>query len=341
MSGVEEPKGADVEEMTFAEALCAAQADAMEEDDTIILLGQDIAAGFPFGATRKLVDRFGTERVRNTPISEAATMGCGIGAAMMGMRPVVEVDFGGFALLGFDQLLNNAAKLRYMSGGQLRVPLVVRIGQGPLGSFAAQHTYSLHGWLANTPGLSVCAPATPQDAYDLMRWALRQDDPVVIAEDLRLYRTRGPVERSADTVERPASAVTIRHGTDITIVCYGHGVQLALAAAEDLAAGQVNVEIVDLRLLSPLDLGTVVSSVARTTRAVVVADDAPPFGVASSIAGAIRSECAGMLRAPVAELSAQPVPTPFSAVLERRVFPDRASLEQAVRHVLDWEDARA
>ena len=161
---------------TFIEAICFAQEDAMAQDESIVLLGQDIVAGFPFGATKGLAELYGPERVRNTPISEAATMGCAVGAAMMGTRTVVELDFAGFLFLAFDQLLNNGASLRYMSSGQIRIPLVVRVGHGPIGSFAAQHSHSLQGWLANTPGLAVCAPASAQDAYDLFS---RQGDGVL------------------------------------------------------------------------------------------------------------------------------------------------------------------
>src|SRR5439155_4820568 len=198
------------------------------------------------GVTRGLADLYGPARVRDTPISEAATMGCGIGAALAGLRPVVEVDFSGFLLLGLDQLVNNAAKLRYMTGGQLRVPLVVRVGQGPIGSFGAQHSMALHGWLANVPGLAVCAPADPQDAYDLMRWARTQNDPVVFAEDMRLYRAKCEL-----MLREPPSEVrarVVRSGGDASVLAFGHGVRLALQAGERLAAAGIEIDVVDLRM---------------------------------------------------------------------------------------------
>jgi acetoin:2,6-dichlorophenolindophenol oxidoreductase subunit beta len=221
-------------EVSYADAIRLALEHAMEQDESITLLGQDIAIGFPFGVTKGLIERFGAERVRDTPISEAGTMGCGVGAAVHGLRTVVEVDFSGFLMLGMDQLVNNAAKLRYMSAGQMRVPLVVRVGQGPLGSFGAQHSQALHGWLANVPGLVVCAPGTVQDAYDLMRWALRQDDPVVFAEDMRLYRVRGQLVGGGEDVQLGARVA--RPGRDATAVVFGYDVPQALEAAETLAA---------------------------------------------------------------------------------------------------------
>lgn len=327
-------------ELTVAEAICRAQRDAMAEDDRVILLGQDIAAGFPFGATKGLVDEFGTDRVRNTPISEAAAMGCAVGAAMAGLRPVLEIDFAGFGLLGLDQLVNNAAKLRYMSGGQLRVPLVVRMGQGPLGAFAAQHTQSLHGWLANVPGLAVYAPATAQDAYSLVRRAMEVDDPVVVAEDLRLYRHRGPVAVAADH-RGAARAVTVRDGVDVSVVAYGYGVHIALQAAERLASEGISVEVLNLRVLMPLDAEAIGESVRRTGRAVCIGDDAAAFGVAGSLAAVVQSEAHGELRAPVAQLSSRHVPAPFSPRLEDLVFPTGDSVAAAVHEVMAWETSNA
>lgn len=321
--------------VTFAEALRLAQHDAMAEDDSIVLLGQDIVAGFPFGATGGLADAFGTSRVRNTPISEAATMGCGVGAAIMGLRPVVEVDFAGFGLLGLDQLVNNGAKLRYMSDGQLRVPLVVRMGQGPLSSFGAQHSQSLHGLLAGVPGLAVLAPATPQAAYDDMRWALRQHDPVVLAEDLRLYRTRGPLQRGAGIASAPAPVV-VRDGEDVTVVGYGHGVHLATEAAERLDADGISVQVVDLRALSPFHPSLLAPVLRTTRRAVCVADDSFMFGVAAALAAAVTAEAFDVLQAPVAQLSARHVPVPYAPELERLVYPDVEAVVDAVQHTLAW-----
>jgi pyruvate/2-oxoglutarate/acetoin dehydrogenase E1 component len=325
-------------ETTYVDAIRQAQELAMEEDESIVLMGQDIATGFPFGATKGLLERFGPERVRNTPISEAATMGCGAGAAMMGVRTVVEVDFSGFLYLGFDQLINNVAKLRYMSGGQIRVPLVVRFGTGPLGSFAAQHSQAPQGWLSNTPGLTVCAPATVQDAFDMMRWALRQNDPVVMAEDLRLYRTRGALD--AERGEAELGAAVVRPGRDATAVTYGFGTHLALDASETLAADGIDLEIVDLRSLSPLDEAAIGASVRRTGRALCVSDDPLLGGYAASLAAVVAEQAHGQLRAPVLRLGARHVPSPYAAELERLVHPSVEAIVDSVRQLVAWPGER-
>ena len=323
-------------EMTYADAIRRALEAAMAQDDTIILLGQDTALGFPFGATRGLVDRFGSERVRDTPISEAGTMGCGIGAAVYGLRPVVEVDFSGFLLLGFDQLVNNAAKLRYMSGGQLRVPLVVRVGQGPIGSFGAQHSQALQGWLANVPGLAVCTPASPQEAYDMTRWSLRQSDPVVISEDMRLYRTKGTVD--VHEAEVDLGARVLRRGSDVTVIVYGHGVGIALDVAAELSSEGIDLEVLDLRSVSPLDVAAIGASTRRTGRAICVSDDPLLGGLSATLAATATEQARRALRAPVVRLGGRHAPAPYNADLERSIFPSHASLASAVRALVAWED---
>lgn len=324
----------EVATATFAEALCAAQHDAMRLDDSIVLLGQDVQAGFPFGATKGLAEVFGRERVINTPISEAATMGAGVGAALAGLRPVVEVDFAGFLLLGMDQLINNGAKLRYMSGGQASVPLVVRVGQGPLGSFAAQHSQTQHAYLASTPGLSVLTPATPQHAYDAMRWALVQRDPVVVLEDMRLYRRSGPLIRGS--VPESVTSTVHRRGTDVTVVTFGHGVTVALEAAWEVAAGGIDVEVLGLDSLSPLDLAGLARSVRRTGRALCLADDPPLFGTGATLATVATTEAHDVLRGPVLSLGGRPVPAPYAPELEELVFPSVAATVDALRRLMDW-----
>jgi pyruvate dehydrogenase E1 component beta subunit len=322
--------------VTFVDAIRQAVEDAMAEDDRIVVLGQDVRVGFPFGVTRGLVERFGEARVRDTPISEAATMGCGVGAAIAGLHPIVEVDFSGFLLLGLDQLVNNAAKLRYMSGGQLRVPLVVRVGQGPLGSFAAQHSYSEHSWLVNVPGLAVCTPSDAGDAYALMRWALRQRDPVVFAEDMRLYRTRG--ELDVEDVDGMPRARVYRSGTDATVVTFGHGTQLARRAADELAAEGVEIEILDLRTLSPLDAAAIGASIRRTGRVVCLAEDPLLGGMTATLAAVAGEQGYGHLRAPVLRLGARHAPAPYSPALERSVFPSVEGVAAALRRVVEWAD---
>jgi acetoin:2,6-dichlorophenolindophenol oxidoreductase subunit beta len=322
----------------FAEAIRLALEDAMHEDESIVLLGQDIAAGFPFGATRELASVFGSERVRDTPISEAATMGCAIGAAMMGARAVVEVDFAGFLLLGLDQLVNNAAKLRYMSGGQLRVPLVVRVGQGPLGAFAAQHSQAQHALLAGVPGLALCAPSDPQDAYAQMRWALRQGDPVVFAEDMRLYRTKGPLLRErAPGGEPPVLAARVlRAGSEVTVLCFGYGTTLALAAARELSAEGVELEVVDLRMLSPLDEHTIGESARHTGRVLCLGEDPLLGGITATLAATVDQVAHGAV---VGRLGARHWPTPFGSS-ETLVYPSVESVVEAVRRLIAWPAAR-
>jgi acetoin:2,6-dichlorophenolindophenol oxidoreductase subunit beta len=322
------------DEVAFTEAIRCALQDAMRADPAIVLLGQDIAAGFPFGATRNLVDEFGAERVRDTPISEAAAMGCGVGAAIAGARAVVEVDFAGFLLLGLDQLVNNAAKLRYMSGGQLRVPLVVRVGQGPFGAFAAQHSQAQQAWLASVPGLALCAPADAQDAYTLLRWALRQRDPVVFAEDMRLYRTKGALVR-AETQEQVPRARVLRSGRDATVVSFGYGSALALSAAAELAAAGIELEVLDLRMLSPLDERAVDESARHTGRVLCLGDDPLLGGITATLAATVDATARGALAAPVARLGARHWPTPFGCS-ERLVYPSADSLVAAVHRLVAW-----
>jgi acetoin:2,6-dichlorophenolindophenol oxidoreductase subunit beta len=332
-------------EVTYAEAIRLALADAMREDDSTVLLGQDVAAGFPFGATRDLVEEFGEQRVRNTPISEAATMGCAIGAAMMGVRTVVEVDFAGFMLLGMDQLVNNAAKLRYMSGGQLRVPLTVRLGQGPLGAFAAQHSQSQHAWLASVPGLAVCAPSDVPDAYALTRWALRQHDPVVVAEDMRLYRTKGLLggtmglrgEEAGPSPGIPPARI-LRPGRDATVLAFGHGTRLALQAAAELAQAGVELEVVDLRMLSPLDERTIREAAGHTGRVLCLGDDPLRGGITATLAAVVAESVHGALPAPVARLGARHAPTPFGLDAEAWLYPSAHSLAAAVRALVAWPE---
>jgi acetoin:2,6-dichlorophenolindophenol oxidoreductase subunit beta len=326
--------GATTADVTFAEAIRCALEDAMREDESIVLLGQDIASGFPFGATRELAALFGEERVRDTPISEAATMGCGIGAALMGVRTVVEVDFAGFLLLGLDQLVNNAAKLRYMSGGQLRVPLLVRVGQGPLGAFAAQHSQAQHAWLASVPGLALCAPSDAQDAYTQLRWALRQHDPVVFAEDMRLYRRKGPLLR--DQEENILRTRVLRPGRDATVLCFGFGTTLTLAAAEELTAQGIELEVVDLRRLSPLDEQTIGESSRHTGRVLCLGDDPLLGGITATLAATVDHVAHGAV---IGRLGARHWPTPFGSA-EALVYPSVESVIAAVRRLIEWPNAQ-
>ena len=321
---------------SFADAIRYALTDAMAEDETIVLLGQDVGIGFPWGVTRGLVELFGSERVRDTPISEAATMGCGIGAAMTGLRPVVEVDFSGFLYLGMDQLINNAAKLRYMSGGQVRVPLVVRLGQGALGSFAAQHSQSQYNMLLNVPGLALCVPSAPQEAYDLMRWSLRQHDPVVFAEDMRLYRARGEISRSESILTPFPRTLTKREGTHASVICFGYGAIQALEAAAELHTEGIEIEVLALQTLPPLDLDNIRDSISRTGRVVCVGDDPLLGGVTATLSAIAYEEAYTALRAPVLRVGSQHAPVPYASQLESAVIPSAKTITEAVRALVQW-----
>lgn len=325
-----------VSDTTFAEAIRIALVDAMAADDSILLLGQDVGIGFPWGVTRGIVDLYGRNRVRDTPISEAATMGCGIGAAMTGFRPVVEVDFSGFLYLGMDQLINNAAKLRYMSGGQVRIPLVVRVGQGALGSFAAQHSQSQYAMLLNVPGLASCTPSTPQEAYDLMRWGLRQDDPVVFFEDMRLYRAHGELNRDAEPIVGMPAALVHGHGTDALVVSFGYGVAMALEAAAELETEDIHIEVMALQTLFPLDLRSIRTAVERTGRVVCVGDDSLLGGISATLAATIYEQSYGSLTAPVLRVGAQHAPVPYAQILESLVIPSPATIVEAVRALVQY-----
>lgn len=322
--------------VSFGNALAMAQEDAMREDPRIVLLGQDIQAGFPFGATKGLVDIFGAERVINMPISEAGTMGCGVGAALGGLKPVVEVDFAGFLLLGLDQLVNNGAKLRYMSGNQVSVPMVVRIGQGPLGSFAAQHSQTQYAYLSGIPGLTTLAPATPQGAYSAIRWALGQDHTVVVFEDMRLYRKTGLVERGSPP--KSISSTLCREGADVSVVTFGHGVLLALEAADTLAARGVSVEVVGLDCLSAPDVSAIAATARKTRRVLCVADDPVLFGTAATVALLANTEAYGDLVCPAVALGAKRVPAPYAPELEALVFPTSSGIVEAVDRLMSWKE---
>jgi pyruvate dehydrogenase E1 component beta subunit len=308
----------------------------LARDPRVLILGEDVTVGGPFGATRGLVDRFGPARVRDTPISEATIVGMAVGAALAGQRPVVEVMFIDFITLAMDQLINHAAKLRYMSGGVLSVPLVIRAQGGAQGAMAAHHSQSLEAWLTHVPGLHVVAPSTPADARGLLQAAIRADDPVVYLEHRALYWSKGEVPDGEDAALVPLGRAVIRRpGRDVTIVSWSRTVQTALAAANDLAADGIEAEVIDLRSLAPVDLDTVLASVARTGRCVVAHEAVLTGGFGGEIAARVSEAAWDSLRAPVARVGAPAVPPPFSAELEARFVPDAAAIVAAVRRTLE------
>jgi acetoin:2,6-dichlorophenolindophenol oxidoreductase subunit beta len=284
-------------------------------------MGEDVAeAGTPFKVMSGLVDEFGPERVIDSPISEAGISGIGLGAAMTGMRPVVDIMFGDFLTLVMDQVANQAAKIHYMSGGRLKAPLTIRTTLGATRRSAAQHSQSLHAWVAHVPGLKVAVPSTPYDAKGLLKSAIRDDNPVVFFEDKMMFATEGPVPEEEYTLPLGVADVK-REGEDLTIVATSSMVYVALEAAELLEQDGVSVEVVDPRTLVPLDRETLVASVTKTGRALVVDEGHTSFGVSAELAAVLADEAFWHLDAPVKRLAALDVPIPFSPVLEDQTVP--------------------
>jgi pyruvate dehydrogenase E1 component beta subunit len=313
----------------YWQAINRALADALEGDERVCVIGEDVGApGGPFGATLGLQERFGTWRVRDTPISEAAIVGTAVGAAMTGLRPVVEVMFMDFIGLALDQLVNQAAKVSYMSDGAYHVPMVVRTVVGAGRGTGPQHSQSFEGWLGSVPGLKVAWPSGPSDAYWLLRAAIDDDDPVVVIESLRAWNLREEITDQADPAALRQAAIR-RPGTHLSLVTWGGAVPRSLDAATAMAERGIEAEVVDLRWIWPLDYDTVLSSLARTGRLVVVQDSVAPFGVGAEIAALASSPAAfNVLKAPVRRISAPFEPVPFPPDLEQAYFP---SVDRIVR----------
>ncbi len=324
---------AETRRMTFGQATVDAMASAMRSDDGVLVLGEDISWGGNFGQFRGLVDEFGPRRVIDMPISEAIIVAVAVGAATAGLRPVASMSFVEFTLGAMDEIVNQASKFRYMFGGQVSVPLVLRASDGVLRSSASQHSSSLEGLFTHLPGLKVVAPSNPADAKGLLRTAIDDPDPVIYLEHKRITAQRGPVPTGDHRVPLGSAAVA-RPGADVTVVAYSAMALNALAAAERLASDGIDVEVIDLRSLVPLDFETVVESVARTRRA-VVAHEAWRFGgFGAELAAQLHSELFGELEAPVARIGAASAPIPFSPPLEAAVVPGADAIEAAVRAVL-------
>ncbi|WP_219215973.1 alpha-ketoacid dehydrogenase subunit beta [Variovorax boronicumulans] len=320
-------------QLRYAHAINQALADAMAADDSVVLLGEDIAeAGGSFKVTRGLIDRFGAARVIDTPISEATMASAAVGAAMSGLRPVLEIMFMDFVTLAMDALVNQAAKARFMFGGRTSVPMVARMPHGGGLSAGPQHSQCLEAWFAHVPGLKVVCPWSPQDAYSLMRSAIEDPDPVIFVEHKGLYAGRGEVDTGLRVPLGQARVA--RSGTDLTLVSYGATVGTCLAVAEQLAAEGVEVEVIDLRTLQPWDEKTVFSSVARTHRVVVVHEAVQAFGVGAEIAARIAEDAFDELDAPVVRVGAPFMPVPFSSALEKQYGVDADRIVAGVRRVL-------
>jgi len=322
-------------EVTIRDALREALREEMRQDKTVFLLGEDIGRywGGAFGVTKGLAEEFGDERVRDTPISESAIVGVGVGAAITGMRPVAEIMFGDLSALAMDQICNQAAKIRYMFGGQASVPLVVRTPFGAGVNIASHHSQSLEAWFMHTPGLHVAVPSTPYDAKGLLKTAIRGNNPVLFVEHKLLYPVKGMIPEEDYAVPFGVADVK-REGSDVSIVATLYIVHKALAAAEQLSKEGISVEVVDPRTLAPMDKQTIVKSVKKTGRLVVVSEDCKTGGVSAEIAAIVAEEALDYLDAPVKRVAEPDTPIPFSPTLEKFVIPDEKSIIRAVKEIV-------
>lgn len=327
------PSGAPARS-TYREACKAAIRQVLAEEPRAFLMGEDVAHyGGCYAVTKGLLAEFGPERLRDTPLSESAFVGAGIGAAIAGMRPIVEVMTVNFSLLALDQVVNNAATLRHMSGGQLAVPLVIRMATGAGRQLAAQHSHSLEGWYAHVPGLRVLAPGTVADARGMLLAAIRDPDPVLIFEHVMLYNVEGELPAGAGIVDIDHAAIR-RPGKELSIVTYGYNLVKAMSAAELLAAEGIEAEVIDLRVLRPLDMATVLASVARTRRAVVVDEAWRTGSFAAEVAARLAEEAFYELDAPVLRVCTEEVPIPYPRHLEEAALPQVADIVEAARRVV-------
>ncbi len=320
--------------MTYREAARSALREALRSDPRVFLMGEDVGRyGGAFAVSHGLLAEFGPERVRDTPLSENTFVGAGVGAALGGLRPIVEVMTVNFSLLCLDQVVNNAATLRHMSGGQLSVPLVVRMATGAGRQLAAQHSHSLEGWYAHVPGITVVAPGTVADARGLLLAALREPDPVFVFEHASLYAMEGEVDETAGPGEI-GRAVVRREGADLSLITYGGSLPKALAAADLLAADGIAAEVIDLRTLRPLDTATILASVARTHRALVVDEGWRTGSFAAEVSARIMEGGFYDLDGPVQRLCSAEVPIPYARHLEDAALPQPATIAAAARAML-------
>jgi pyruvate/2-oxoglutarate/acetoin dehydrogenase E1 component len=320
--------------LSYREALNQAMREEMQRDPRVFLIGEEV--GYYQGAfkvSKGFVEEFGAERVLDTPITEAGFTGLAIGAAMAGLRPIVELMTFNFGILALDQIVNNAAKIRYMSGGQLSIPMVIRGPGSAAHQLAAQHSQSLEAWFCHVPGLKVIAPATPQDAKGLLKSAVRDDNTVIFIEAQLLYGTKGDVQEGEFTIPIGQAEIK-REGKHVTIAAYSKMLLLALEAAADLERDGIDAEVVDLRTLKPLDVDTLVQSVQKTGRLVIVEEGWRFAGLGAQIAESVYSTAFDALDGPIVRVTGEDVPMPYSRPLEDLAIPDRARIIQAVKQVL-------
>ena len=320
--------------MTYREAARAAMRKALREDSRVFLMGEDVGRyGGAFAVSLGLLKEFGPERIRDAPLSESAFLGAGIGAALGGMRPIVEIMTVNFSLLAMDQILNNAATLRHMSGGQLNVPLVVRVATGGGRQMAAQHSHSLEGWYAHIPGIKVLTPAVPADAYGMILAALREPDPVFIFEHATLYSLEGEVNEAEEIMDMTKASV-VRPGNDVTLITYGGTLGKTMQAADSLAEKGIDAEVIDLRALRPLDISTILNSIAKTHRAVVIDEAWRTGSFAAEISAQIMERAFDDLDAPVARVCSAEVPMPYAKHLEAAALPKVQEIVSAAEEMI-------
>ncbi len=321
-------------ERTFREAISLGLEEALDSDDRVFIMGEDIGKyGGAYSVTKGFLEKFGSKRIKDTPISEATFIGAGVGAAAVGLRPIVELMSISFSLVGFDQIVNMAANLRYMSGGQLSVPMVIRAPTGAGVQLGATHSQSFETWLAEVPGMYCVCPSNPKDALGLLRTAIKDDNPVMFAEHSHLYNTRSEVPD--DYYEIPLGEASVqREGDDVTLVSYGYGVSILHEAADDLARHGVAAEIVDLRSLHPIDFDTIVASVQKTGNAVMLDTARRLGGVMSEVVAETQQRAIDWLDGPIMRLGAKDVPWPYNRGLEQDALPDAEDVLDAVRKTM-------
>jgi pyruvate dehydrogenase E1 component beta subunit len=322
-------------DVTYREALRRALDEELERDESVFLMGEEIGRfEGSYKVTAGLWHKYGGRRVRETPIAEEGFVGAGIGAAMMGLRPVVEIMTINFLLVAMDQVINHAAKIRYMFGGTVGVPMVIRTPGGAGAQLTAQHSQSLESWFASCPGLKVVAPATVADAYGMLKTAIRDEDPVLFCENLVMYNVTGSIPENGDYTVPFGRAQVLREGSDLTIVAHSYTVQRALRVADRLGHDGLSVEVVDLRSLRPLDMDTVVDSVRKTNRVVVAEEGWSTYGVGAELAARIQRACFDDLDAPVERVGSAEVPMPYAKPLELAALPLESKIEAAARTLL-------
>lgn len=321
--------------ITYRQALNDTLGEELARDPNVLLMGEEIGKfEGSYKITEGLLSEFGSKRVVDTPIAEEGFVGVAVGAAMLGLRPVVEIMTINFILVAIDQIVNHASKIHYMFGGQARVPMVIRTPSGGVGQLAATHSQSFENWFAYCPGLKVIAPSTPYDAKGLLRAAIRDDDPVIFIESLALYETKGEVPENDDYVLPIGTAEVKREGTDITVVAYSRMTVVAMQVAQQLEKEGISVEVVDLRSLRPLDRTTIVESIKKTNRAVVIEEDWYSYGIGAEIAATIQELAFDYLDAPVLRVAGVEVPLPYAAKLSQASKPGAQDLKNAIYRVL-------